>query len=379
MFLKFANTLNLWKKRKLSYKEKSDVLNIFCVSKLYFYIIRNSIPIHYQNRFQRACFQFIWSSTWEPVSRKTLYLSFDKGGLKIPNIGLRLKAFHLTHIIKLINNHEALWTYFAKYWVGLQLRQYNASLAENSFPHSEYVPQFYKQTLRTFKELITICPDVKVHTLKCKDLYKLLLSKVDVKVKAVTLFPSINFYIGFKNINAPAIDPVVRNICWRLCHDVVNVNYKMKMKRISKTDRCPLCNSIETVNHLFLECRLVVPLNRFVLMCLKSAAVKTVLSEKVFRFFQISEQNKNKLYLYRVFISESRYVIWVCRNQALFDNKIVTQGTLLWTFVNRIKMRILADFDRMGSDLFSDIWCRTRFCDIDLENVRVQFGNILNV
>ena len=46
---------------------------------------------------------------------------------------------YVSHLQKLINDYEAKWTYFAKYWIGLQLIHLNQSLGSNSFPHSEYV------------------------------------------------------------------------------------------------------------------------------------------------------------------------------------------------------------------------------------------------
>jgi len=73
---------------------------------------------------------------YEQIARKTLYLPFSM----VPNIKLKCNTFYLLHVSKLIYNYNAPWTRFAKYWIGLSLRNYNESFASNLLPHSEYVP-----------------------------------------------------------------------------------------------------------------------------------------------------------------------------------------------------------------------------------------------
>ena len=124
IFLTIDKTLNLWTSRKLSFKGKSTVLNSLCLNKIMYYAAANPIPSHYITLFERRFFRFIWNSTFEPITRKTLYLDFNQGGLKIPCLKLKSSAFYLNHLQKLINNYEAKWTYFAKYWTGLHLKKF---------------------------------------------------------------------------------------------------------------------------------------------------------------------------------------------------------------------------------------------------------------
>ena len=130
-FLKFDKTLNLWRIRKLSFKGKSTVLNSLGCSKILYFAIASVIPTHYETLLTRSSFRFIWNLKFEPVARDTLYLGFLNGGLNVPNLKLKCEALYLSHLQKLINNHDAKWTYFAKYWLGIQLRKFNPSLASN--------------------------------------------------------------------------------------------------------------------------------------------------------------------------------------------------------------------------------------------------------
>ena len=97
------------------------------------------MPKHYIILFQNNCFNFIWGSGVEPVNRNTLYLPFKSGGLNILSIKLKCESQYLTQINKIINNHDAIWTYFAKYWIGITLRKHYATLFSNNASHNDNV------------------------------------------------------------------------------------------------------------------------------------------------------------------------------------------------------------------------------------------------
>jgi len=136
----FLNVLNLSKCRNVSLKGKSSILNTFAYSKIIYHVMARVPPDYYLNMFQRRCFSFMWRTRYEQIARKTLYLPLSNGGLMVPNIKLKCNSIYLLHVSKLINNYNAPWTHFAKYWIGLSLQNYNESFASNLLPHSEYVP-----------------------------------------------------------------------------------------------------------------------------------------------------------------------------------------------------------------------------------------------
>ena len=67
--------------------------------------------------------------------------------------------------------------FFAKYWLGIQLRRFNPSLASNSFPHSDSIPPFYQVCISTFRKLLDIYPGISVSSIKTRDFYQRLLSE----------------------------------------------------------------------------------------------------------------------------------------------------------------------------------------------------------
>ncbi|MES9885145.1 MAG: reverse transcriptase domain-containing protein [Sedimenticola sp.] len=366
------NTLQLWKSRLLSMKGKSTVLNSLCVSKLLYYAAATLIPSHYSTLLQRYFFNFIWNSTYEPVARKTLYMPFRDGGLNVPNIKLKLEALYISHVQKLINNYDATWTYFARYWVGIQLREHNASLASNLIPHSESVPPFYDRCLSAFKKITSIKPDINFKSnFPSKIFYIILSSDSREAPKVEGIFPTVNFSSSWNNLHESCIDPVTRDTIWRICHDVIYVNYYLYRKHISKCRTCPFCGKVETVRHLFIECAAVSPLNKIILRLLGRLSNNSVkFSELTFRFFNLPPLEKHAKHISLILLSESRYAIWKCRNMKKYDSKAITSYVIVSLFLNRLKLRILADFRRLENGKFLDFWLKSgMFCKFENEEI----------
>ena len=306
-----------------------------------------------------------------------MFLDFEEGGLKIPNLKTKFQALYLSHLQKLICESEAKWTYFAKYWIGLQLRKFNPSFACNNFPHSEYVPMFYKECLSSLELFLKICPNHKFGNTRTKTFYNFLLTTIIVKPKILTLCPNINFKSVWKNIYSPSIDPRVCDTMYRISHDVIYVNYYLYCKGISKDKLCPICSKTETVSHLFLECTVFLPLNKLVLFLLRKFSKTIIYSEKLFRYCDLPNLNRSHKYLSLILLSESRQMIWTCRNLKRHENKHFDSAAVINRFVSKLKLRILADKKRLASNVFDDIWLKNNFCAFDGNRVEITFDPLV--
>jgi hypothetical protein len=127
--------INFNKLRSLSYTGKVGIINVMTLSKLWYICQSMSVPPMLIHKLNKLIFNYFWGDTYEPISRNTLYQTKISGGLNIVNIEAKITAFHLQHLQKLITSN-AKWTYFAVYWIGLTLRQYNAEFAANNRPHT---------------------------------------------------------------------------------------------------------------------------------------------------------------------------------------------------------------------------------------------------
>jgi len=164
-----------------------------------------------------------------------------------------------------------------------------------------------------------------------------------------------------------------------MAHDVIYVNYYLKSRHIGKTNACPFCGKIETVSHLFISYKFASPLNKHLLTLFnRSAQTKLLLSESVFRFFQFSFPDSIRRDLLLILLSESRHVIWLCRNSVKHENKVVSPAAIIFKFDSRIKARILIDFERLAIDEFINLWCKNGFCTYDESTKLVTFSELYN-
>ena len=158
------------------------------------------------------------------------------------------------------------------------------------------------------------------------------------------------------------------------------VNYYLFEKRISNNKLCPFCNKIETVRHLFLECSLVSPLNKIVLSLLRKIARNQIcLSEKTFRYFVLPSLGKYEKQLALVILSESRLIIWTCRNLAKHEIKTITVFQMVAKFLNKLKMRIYIDKERMPLEEFINKWCSFDFCSLELVENKITFSSLIDI
>ncbi|MES9883856.1 MAG: reverse transcriptase domain-containing protein [Sedimenticola sp.] len=364
---RFTDTLSLWKMRRLSLKGKSTILNSLCLSKILYYITARNVPNHYITLFQRSCFRHLWNSTSEPVARNTLYLPFLKGGLNIPNIALKCDSIYVHHVQKLLSEYDATWTYFAKYWIGLSLRQYNPNLASNTTPHSLTMPHFYSRCLSSFKRFASLTSPIHAATMcSTKFIYNTFLDGVCKQPKIERIHPNIDYISIWQNIFHTCISPESRDVMWRIAHEVLYVNYFLYIRHISEDKSCPLCGNIETITHLFLECRVVAPFNRLLLYLLRKISLNKIkFTESVFRFNILPQLECKVKYIALVLLSESKYVIWYSRNLKRHELKDTSSSVMASHFLNRLKLRILVDFARMHPDRFSFIWLNSDvFCKL---------------
>ena len=166
---------------------------------------------------------------------------------------------------------------------------------------------------------------------------------------------------------------------YRLSHDVVYVNYYLYYKGITKDKLCPICSKTETVNHLFFECSVFLPPNKLVFYFLRKFSTTIIFSEKMFRYFDLPSLNSCHKYLSLILLSESRHIIWTCRNLKKHENKHFDSAAVIHRFVSKLKLRILADKKRLVSNVFDDIWLKNNFCSFDENIAEINFDSLIDV
>jgi len=369
ILLRFNKTLNAWKLRKLSLVQKSMIINVLACSKLWYVGSVIQIPKHYLSLFQKSLFSFLWSSKSEHLARSTVYQNHIDGGLSIVNICVKLQSLHLQHVQKLLFSHDAKWCCFATYWIGFSLRRLNAFLGRNSIPHSDFLPSFYQNCKTIFQSFMRNFPNIRFGEipLTTKFLYVHLLKEHMSLPKIISVHPTVNFSDVFLYVFHPVIDPFSRDVVFKLVHEIIPVNYRMHRFHVYTSNVCTFCDSVETISHLFYECPFVQPLVKLVNNWILVISQNTILpSFTLWRFHTFPKLEKNATALILYFISESLYSIWCIRCIKKFDKKSPSSHSLVCHFLNKLKLRIQADYERLLPFHFYDFWCLTDlFCEVD--------------
>jgi hypothetical protein len=237
-----------------------------------------SVPPMYIRMCTTLIFNYFWEHMYEPVSRNTLFHTKIYGGFNIVNIEAKITAFHLQHVHKLITSH-AKWTYFAVYWIGLSLRQWNAEFADNNRPHTlDFTPPFYVKCMKEYHNCVEKTPKFPFSNATTKVLYQHELTSSSKIPRAVALHPHIIFGRVMSNVHNTFVDVMYRDVSFKIVHNVIATNVRRRGFGQCSYDVCTFreCRVAETVKHLFCECSYVLPMYYIVVPWLGTLSSHTI-------------------------------------------------------------------------------------------------------
>ena len=194
---------------------------IFLFENIDFCIFTPKTPLVKENYFLT-----LWNFTnLKDTSFGKKSCSFEHG-LETKNEFEKWPLITFFHCIRdLINDCTAKWTYFAIYWIGLYLRNYNLQFSTLSIPHSDFMPPFYKHCLdllRTFNELTN---NKELKNLTVKDMYLLSSSTHPLHPRIESIHPHLDFVNIWKPFLNKFVDPFSRDVSWRIVHEILPVQH----------------------------------------------------------------------------------------------------------------------------------------------------------
>ena len=94
-----------------------------------------------------------------------------------------------------------------------------------------------------------------------KFIYNIFMEHIIYPPIVVRKYPSIAFDVNvWPNIHNNFVDGNLRDLAWRVAHNILPTNDLLYRRRIRKSFICPLCSmQRETIAHLFIECPVVRP------------------------------------------------------------------------------------------------------------------------
>ena len=362
---KIRNTANLYKGRSMSIFGKATIVNVMLCSKIWYLASIMVMSPNFIDGTLKELFTFIWNNNTELVNRNTLYLDISKGGINVVHVLCKCKALLVKHVLSWLKGTKCKWQYFTIYWCGLSVRRYRSDFAMNNMPHSEFIPRFYSACMEYFNEYINLLngvdPDFNTPT---KNIYNVFINGVNSNCipKVFSIFPTIDFNLGWTHNMCKMLEPNHRNLTWKLLHNVLPVLVNLRRFKISQSINCPHCKKPETIIHAFYTCARVNVLWFRVSQFLVENDIREIyvgkksllpLTEAVFNQFQ---ENTQKCALQNFIINVTRQVIWNYRCAKLKEGIITSSDAMYESVLQKIRSRIRLDFFRLSQNDFYITW-----------------------
>ena len=103
------NLLQIWSMRNLSLKGKITIINSLIIS-LFVYpatIIETNVEV--LELIDSAIFEFLWSHRKPKIAKNVIQNKLENGGMKMPNIFVKIKAWRLSWLKRAVNNRTSKW------------------------------------------------------------------------------------------------------------------------------------------------------------------------------------------------------------------------------------------------------------------------------
>ena len=243
------------------------------------------------------------------------------------------------------------------FWTGRSFQNVTPGFASNLFPHAEVPPAFYAGAVEQFKAYVASYNGdySPLKGASTKQVANKLLERsysplvIEAKVRHL----GIDFSVVWRNVSNEFVSPDLRNLGWRVVHDVLPTNDKLFRQQTPRSDRCCLCSrGVETLQHLFLHCPVSVPLLRIVegliADILRRNRVLLTVREVVYNIVPFSDEGSKSIIL--LIVSLFKSCVWRARNEVKMERKTRTSVNLVNSFLGLLEFRGKVDLSRFTKE-----------------------------
>jgi hypothetical protein len=168
----------------------------------------------------------------------------------------------------------------------------------------------------------------------------------------------VDFDACWWNVHSAFLCPKLRDLSWRMAHDILPLNAKLHRQNRVLTDRCPLCKrDVENQLHLFLLCGFTKPLLGIVDSAIRDITGGPVLIDRGTLFFNLFRTvKKEELPIVLLVWAIYKQSVWTVRNLVKKERRIQTPADILTIFTASLKFRFLVDLKRFKEAEFKKYW-----------------------
>ena len=119
---RIAKQLDSISQRELTLKSKAVMLNTKIFFQLWYKATIIDVP-KILGRLHKMINSFIWANKMVLIKGDVLELPFNRGGVNLVNVPIKVNFFQIKHISDLIyGSTSAEWKPFGRYWLGIRLK-----------------------------------------------------------------------------------------------------------------------------------------------------------------------------------------------------------------------------------------------------------------
>lgn len=99
----------MWSARSLTLFRKVLIIKSLALSKILYSVSNTNVPKDTITAVKGKLFSFLWIKKKDKIKREGLYQDYDKGGIRMTDVGLMLKAMRLAWIPRLLKHANSNW------------------------------------------------------------------------------------------------------------------------------------------------------------------------------------------------------------------------------------------------------------------------------
>ena len=148
------NILKQWSRRKMSLKGKITVINALALSFIVYPASVIITPINVLEEINKILYKFLWDGKRPKIAAKIMESSIKLGGLKMPNIFLKVKAWQLAWLQRALKKPNTNWAVIVNELIpNIKLTDLMHCNLDAKHHFIETLPIFYKDIICTWFNL----------------------------------------------------------------------------------------------------------------------------------------------------------------------------------------------------------------------------------